>query len=130
MEMHFITNHRLSIRERQELEERGRYTVDIGLYGEPTAPNFRHHSAIRALQNFADVPAMWSVSYLSRGEYRSLYDIAGYETIRANYHADPAFPHIEEKTRSPEAAEPERAPTALWRLSAFMHRIRNPGRGI
>ena len=130
MEMHFITNHRLSIRERQELDERARYMVDIGLYGEPTAPNFRHHSAIRALQNFVDVPAMWGMSYLSRGEYRSLYDIAGYEKIRANYHAEPAFPHIEEKTLSRESTEPELAPTPLWRFSAFMHRIRNPGRGI
>jgi hypothetical protein len=128
--MHFITNHRLSHEERHELEDRARYMVDLGLYGEPTAPNFRHRAAIRALQSFADVPAMWGVCYLSKPEYRSLYDIAGYEALRQTYHAEGAFPHLDEKVLARPREEPELGPAPLWRLSAFMHRFRSPGRGL
>ena len=128
--MLFITDHRLTREERRELEARDRYVVDIGLYGEPTAPNFRHRSAIRALQNFVDMPAVWGVCYLSRDEFERLWDIPAYEAVRARYHASEAFPHIADKVMYRPTAEADRAPAPFWRVAAFYHRIRNPGRGI
>ena len=128
--MHFIVDHRLPPEERQELEQRTRYMVDIGLYGEPTAPNFRYRSAVRALQNFANMPAMWGVCYLSNAEFRRLYGIPQYESVRRKYNAEEAFSHVEEKVLSQPTATPELAPTPLWRISAFVHRVRNPDRGL
>ena len=128
--MHFIVDHRLSLEERQALEQRTRYMVDIGLYGEPTVPNFRHRSAVRALQSFANMPAMWGVCYLDRSDFRRLYGIEEYEALRSKYHAEAAFSHIEEKVLSRPSTQPELAPSPLWRAEAMFHRVRNPGRGL
>ena len=128
--MHFIVDHRLSAEERQVIEQRTRYMVDIGLYGEPTVSNFRHRSAIRALQSFANMPAMWGVCYLDREDFRRLYGIEAYEALRPKYHADAAFSHIEEKVLNQASSQLELAPRPLWRAQAMLHRVRNPGRGL
>jgi hypothetical protein len=85
---------------------------------------------VRALQSFADMPAMWGVCYLNRADFRRLYGIEEYEALRPKYHAEAAFSHIEEKVLSQPSAAPELAPTPFWRTSAFIHRVRNPGRGL
>ena len=128
--MLFITDHRLSERERDELEAREKYVVDIGLYGEPSVPNFRHHSAIRALQNFVDMPAVWGVCYLTRAEFERHWDIETYDKVRDRYHATNVFPHIADKVLSPPLQQEEQGPDPFWRFAAFFYRFRNPGRGI
>src|ERR1700712_2098590 len=127
--MHFTIDHRLAPEQRLELEQRTRYMVDIGLSGDPA----RQTSAIaarcvrcKALRTLRRCGA----SYLSQAEFRRLYGIAEYEAVRRKYHADEAFSHIEEKVLSQPSAAPELAPTPLWRVSAFMHRVRHRGRGL
>ena len=128
--MLFITDHRLTPEAQAALEANEKYVVDIGLYGEPTAPSFKHHSAIRALQNFVDMPAVWGVCYLTRGEFERLWDIATYEAVRDEYHATGVFPHIADKVLAPPLTQEELAPDPFWRVAAFVHRMRHPGRGL
>jgi hypothetical protein len=129
-ELLFVADHRRTREERIELDERERYMVDIGLYGEPTAPGFRHRRAIRELQRFADMPAAWGVCYLDREEFERVWDIATYDAVREKYSATAAFPHFRDKVLDQRGEVPDEAPTAAWRFNAFYQRVRHPGRGI
>lgn len=73
--------------------------VDIGIYGEPTVPNYRHRRKMRDLQLFVDHASLWGVSYLTRQELvdRGVYDRPRYERARALASANDAFLDIEEK---------------------------------
>ena len=73
--------------------------VDIGVYGEPKAKDYRAYDAMRALQKFVDVPSMWGVCYLSSEELREVYDFETYEAIQRKYHAADAFLPLEQKLR-------------------------------
>jgi hypothetical protein len=129
-EMLFVADHRRTREERIALDERDRYMVDIGLYGEPTVPGFRHRSAIRALQRFVDMPAAWGVCYLDRDELERVWDIETYDRVRDAYHATAAFPHIREKILDPQTDPSDEPPDRGWRFRAFYERMLHPGRGI
>jgi Delta24-sterol reductase len=129
-ELLFVADHRRTRQERQALDERERYMVDIGLYGEPTAPGFRHRSAIRALQQFVDMPAAWGVCYLDRDEFERVWDIATYDRVRDAYRATAAFPHIRDKILDRGTELEDESPDPGWRFKAFCERVLHPGRGI
>jgi len=127
LEMLFANNQRNT----RANERRERYLVDLGLYGEPTVPGFRSRQAIRALQNWVDVPAMWGVCYLSKQEFEALWDIRTYAALRDKYHAAAAFPHLEDKVlnRAAKDAADDPPPSPLWRVSAFYHHLKGMYRG-
>ncbi len=94
------------------------HLVDIGLYGEPMAPGFRYIRDIRALQQMADTPSLWGVSYLTWEELRATrperYDT--YERARAAVGADTAFLHLRDKVVWVDSSRPDAGKIPMWRL--------------
>lgn len=97
---------------------RARYAVDIGLYGEPTAPGYRHIRDLRALQQMADRPSLWGVSYLTWDELRATdpHRFDTYERARAAAGADAAFLHIRDKVVWIDPLQPDQGRDPVWRL--------------
>jgi FAD/FMN-containing dehydrogenase len=94
------------------------HLVDIGIYGEPSVSDYRHISAMRALQRFVDLPSIWGVCYLTRDELRAAGTIGfeAYDKLRARYGADCAFPHIFEKVIWVDPTGPDPGKIPFWRL--------------
>ncbi len=94
------------------------YVVDIGIYGEPKVPDYRHRRIMRALQKFVDLPSFWGISYLTREELRAcgIYDFAAYDRARARYHAEDAFLRPEDKIVWLDPTEPDLGKIPAWRL--------------
>jgi delta24-sterol reductase len=124
LELLFCANQKYGPERRKELEEKHRFVVDLGVYGEPTAPNFHYRDAINGLQNFVDMPAMWGVCYLTESQFREFWDVEKYEAVRRRYHAIDAFVPLQDKVmfREAEAKKQERAP--FWRAIAMYHHFR------
>ncbi|MBI2572146.1 MAG: FAD-binding oxidoreductase [Candidatus Schekmanbacteria bacterium] len=96
-------------------DRRAVLAVDIGIYGEPRVKPYRNIDAMRALQTFVDLPAMWGVCYLTREELAEIYDLAAYERVKAAYHAADAFVPIERKIKfMPKTGKQGKIPA--WRL--------------
>lgn len=90
------------------------FLVDIGIYGEPTVKPFRHRRVVKELRDFVDSPSNWGVSYKDKETVRREW-----APVRAKYHADHAFPSIDEKIvfRSSEAdAADNEESIPHWRL--------------
>jgi FAD/FMN-containing dehydrogenase len=96
--------------------ERPEMVVDIGVYGEPRKRGIRCQDALRALQKFVDVPALWGVSYLSREELRACYDFDAFEAVQRKYHARDAFVPLESKMRFANASATKQSHVKWWRL--------------
>jgi delta24-sterol reductase len=95
------------------------HVVDIGIYGEPAVRRYRCVDAMRALQRLVDCPSLWGVSYLTREELRGarIVDFDRNERVRRRYHAEGAFPHLEEKVVWVDPAAPQASgKIPLWRL--------------
>jgi delta24-sterol reductase len=107
---------------RQPEDERIRlgtsYLVDIGIYGEPLAEDYRHVRDMRALQQFVPAPSLWGVSYLTWEEIKAVNPARAerYQQVRALLNADRAFLHIKDKVVwiDPGTEDPGKIP--MWRL--------------
>jgi hypothetical protein len=94
------------------------HLVDIGLYGEPMVPGYRHIRDMRALQQMVDSPSLWGVSYLTWDEITAANPerYARYEQVRRRYNADAAFLHLKEKVVWVDPGQADRGKIPLWRL--------------
>jgi FAD/FMN-containing dehydrogenase len=94
------------------------HLVDIGLYGEPMAGDYRHIREMRELQRFVDAPSLWGVSYLTWDEIQTSQRgrCERYERARRDTKADEAFLHLREKVVwvDPAGVSPGKIP--MWRL--------------
>jgi hypothetical protein len=94
------------------------YLVDIGIYGEPTYPGYRHVRDMRALQTMADSPSLWGMSYLSWDELVATNPTRfdRYDRVRREHNAGDAFLHIREKVVWVDPATPDPGKIPFWRL--------------
>ena len=94
------------------------HLVDLGIYGEPKTPDYRRVRDMRAVQQMADAPSLWGVSFLSWEELSA--SIPGrferYERARRQVHADEAFLHIRDKVVWVDPATPDPGKIPMWRL--------------
>jgi delta24-sterol reductase len=94
------------------------YLVDVGIYGEPMAADYRNVRDMRALQKFVPAPSLWGVSYLTWDEIKAVNPLRyeRYERVRALLDANAAFLHIKDKVVwvDPATADPGKIP--MWRL--------------
>jgi delta24-sterol reductase len=113
-----IWNCAVRLPENAPLRSKTAYLVDIGLYGEPTVPGYRHIRDMRALQQMVEAPALWGVSYLSWDEIRAVsparYEC--YERARVAHHAGDAFLHLKEKVVWIDPQHRDQGKIPLWRL--------------
>ncbi|MGK7872794.1 MAG: FAD-binding oxidoreductase [Xenococcaceae cyanobacterium] len=89
--------------------------VDIGIYGEPTIPNYRFFTALKELQLFVDFPSFWGVSYLSESETKDRIDLDAYHKLRKRYYAEEAFISLQDKLQKANITE-DVTPLKYWRL--------------
>ncbi|KAA0148149.1 hypothetical protein FNF31_07461 [Cafeteria roenbergensis] len=92
------------------------YVVDMGIYGEATAPDFRVRRDMRKLQALMDAPTTFGNVYLSPEEFESAFDLTVYRRLRRELGAEDAFPSIETKVVVYDASKPELGRIPLWRL--------------
>ena len=94
------------------------YVVDIGIYGEPTITGYRHIRDMRALQQMADAPSLWGMSYLTGDELYATnqrrYD--AYERARLEAGSAEAFLHIRDKVVWVDGSQQDEGKIPMWRL--------------
>lgn len=94
------------------------YLVDIGIYGEPMAPDYHNVRDMRALQQRVPAPSLWGVSYLTWDEIvaHAPERFSRYESVRKKLNASDAFLHMKDKVVwvDPSTADPGKL--AWWRL--------------
>jgi delta24-sterol reductase len=75
--------------------------VDIGAYGAPKAPNYNSYEVTRRLEKFvADhdgFQMLYADSFLTREEFRRMFDHTLYDQVRAKLDCYKAFPEIYDK---------------------------------
>jgi FAD/FMN-containing dehydrogenase len=94
------------------------HLVDIGIYGEPMSPDYRHIRDMRDLQRFVDLPSLWGVSYLTWEEIvTSQKDrCERYDYARNLVRADEAFLHLKDKVVWVDPKGPSPGKIPRWRL--------------
>ena len=80
----------------------GEMFVDIGAYGAPkNIPNFQAQPALRNVEHFVlekqGYQALYADSYLSRDEFKQMFDHRLYDEVRQKYELDATFPEIYDK---------------------------------
>jgi len=90
--------------------------VDMGLYGEATAPHYRFRSSMRRVQNAADLATAFGYLYLSPGELARHWDLALYDRVREEAGAADAFPHVLTKVSMFDDSKPDLGTYSMWRL--------------
>jgi delta24-sterol reductase len=72
------------------------FYVDIGLYGTPKNTNYNAQSTTRRLESFVrnvhGFQMMYADSYMTREEFRTMFDHTLYDQMRIKYNAEDAFP--------------------------------------
>ncbi|KAI8908523.1 delta(24)-sterol reductase [Gorgonomyces haynaldii] len=75
--------------------------VDIGAYGNPAASTFNAVESGRRVEHFVrkvqGFQALYADTYMSREEFRDMFDHKLYDQIRKRYQADLSFPDIYDK---------------------------------
>ena len=83
--------------------------IDVGLYGVPARQPYEHITCMRALEQWVrdhdGYQGLYAVSYMSREEFRVMFDHALYDKCRARYGAKGRFPDVYDKIASPAALE-------------------------
>jgi FAD/FMN-containing dehydrogenase len=107
---------RLGDEQRSHLETS--HLVDIGIYGEPMSPDYRHIRDMRDLQRFVDAPSLWGVSYLTWEEmFTAQKDrCERYDRARNLVRADEAFLHLKDKVVWVDPKSPSPGKIPMWRL--------------
>ena len=75
--------------------------VDVGAYGVPKQKGFNSSETLRRVEKFVrDVKgfqALYADTYMTKQEFREMFDHTMYDVIRAKYQCDKAFPEIFDK---------------------------------
>jgi delta24-sterol reductase len=78
-----------------------RMFVDVGAYGVPMVPSFEASSTVRRLESFVrkvkGYQALYADCFMTREEFREMFDHSAYDSLRARYGAVDAFPEIYDK---------------------------------
>jgi len=78
-----------------------RMFVDVGAYGVPMVSNFEARGTLRRLESFVrrvkGYQALYADCFMSRDEFREMFDHTAYDTLRTSYGAVDAFPEIYDK---------------------------------
>lgn len=78
-----------------------RMFVDVGAYGVPRVPSFEASSTTRILESFVrrvkGYQALYADCFMTRDEFREMFDHTAYDTLRVRYNAVDAFPEIYDK---------------------------------
>ncbi|GAU92811.1 hypothetical protein RvY_04844 [Ramazzottius varieornatus] len=80
----------------------GEMYVDIGAYGEPKVPGFQYRETTRKIEAFvrrhAGFQMLYADSYMTKEEFREMFDHSLYDTMRLKLDCSKAFPDVYEKT--------------------------------
>ncbi|XP_055327201.1 delta(24)-sterol reductase-like [Paramacrobiotus metropolitanus] len=80
----------------------GEMYVDIGAYGEPKTDKFHFRTTTRMLEAFVrdhhGFQMLYADNYMTREEFRQMFDHTLYDEMRARLKCDGAFPDVYEKT--------------------------------
>jgi len=75
--------------------------VDIGAYGNPKSPSYSAKNSMRKIEKFVrDVKgyqALYADTFMTKEEFREMFDHTTYDEIRKDFKADKAFPEIYDK---------------------------------
>ena len=75
--------------------------VDVGAYGVPMVSDFQAGSTVRRLESFVrrvkGYQALYADCFMSRDEFREMFDHTDYDMLRTRYGAVDAFPEIYDK---------------------------------
>jgi len=75
--------------------------VDIGAYGNPKVKNFEAKRSLRNVEAFVrsvnGFQAMYADSYMTKEEFRQMFDHTLYDKLRKQYDCEKAFPEIFDK---------------------------------
>jgi len=75
--------------------------IDIGAYGNPTIPQWNAVESLRRIEKFVrDVggfQALYADTYMTRSEFREMFDHRLYDRVRAMHGADRAFNEVYDK---------------------------------
>lgn len=75
--------------------------VDLGLYGTPTVDNFHPEETTRRVEAFVrrakGFQMMYADSYMTREEYREMFDHTLYDKMRKELGCEKAFPEVYDK---------------------------------
>ncbi|VEN34749.1 unnamed protein product [Callosobruchus maculatus] len=75
--------------------------VDIGVYGVPTVKNFRPKESTRKLEEHVKkvngFQMLYADTYMTREEFRAMFDHALYDKLRFNMKCHQAFPEVYDK---------------------------------
>lgn len=76
--------------------------VDIGAYGAPSTPDFNVRHSLPRVESFVlhearGFQALYADSYLSRSDFREMFDHRLYDQVRQKYRMDESFPEIYDK---------------------------------
>jgi delta24-sterol reductase len=81
--------------------DRDEMFVDYGLYGRPNVPGYdckkngrEMESYLRSIRGFQ---MLYPDCYMTREEFRQMFDHSLYDTVRRQFHCDKAFPEVYEK---------------------------------
>ena len=78
-----------------------RMFVDVGAYGVPMVSDFQAGRTVRRLESFVrrvkGYQALYADCFMSRDEFREMFDHTDYVTLRTRYGAVDAFPEIYDK---------------------------------
>ncbi|XP_069949667.1 delta(24)-sterol reductase-like isoform X2 [Cherax quadricarinatus] len=75
--------------------------IDIGTYGKPGVPSYEPTHTTRRIEKFVrkhkGFQMMYADSYMTREEYREMFDHSLYDKMRKKLHCERAFPEVYDK---------------------------------
>jgi len=83
------------------VSQREQMYVDVGAYGIPKAKNYNAENTTRNLESFVrkvyGFQMLYADTYMSRSEFRAMFDHEMYDELRKKYEALDAFPEVYDK---------------------------------
>lgn len=81
--------------------DRDELYVDFGIYGTPKNPKYEPIETTRRLEAYVrkqhGFQMLYADTYMTREEFRAMFDHSLYDQMRAKYQAEEAFPEIYDK---------------------------------
>jgi delta24-sterol reductase len=85
----------------KQVSQREQMYVDVGAYGIPKAKNYHAEKTTRNLEAFVrkvnGFQMLYADTYMTREEFRSMFDHSLYDELRKKYDAIDAFPEVYDK---------------------------------